>query len=87
MLWSPLTQKPLFPQETIGIRSDDMYYLMITNIPTSTRTRIKVCAQANGVQRAPCTQDKNEAQLAGPKKPLKQIDLWKLHQPQQRRKQ
>lgn len=50
---------------------------MITNIPTSTRTITKVCAQANGVQRALCTQDKNEAQLAGPKKPLKQIDLWK----------
>lgn len=32
------------------------YYLMITNIPTSTRT--KVCAQTNGVQRALFTQDK-----------------------------
>lgn len=63
---------------------------MITNIPTSsTRTRTKVCVQADGVQRALCTQEqkKKAAQLAGLKKPLKQIDLWKLHQPQQRRKQ
>lgn len=51
---------------------------MITNVPTSTRTRTKVCAQANGVQKTLCTQDENEAQLAGPKKPLKQINLWKL---------